>query len=175
MHTIYPLVTGVQTCYSSRRRHTRYPLVTGVQTCALPLATAAAYAPTGALSSLTNGASLVETNYYNSRLQPCRISAKSSGNAPTSCTDSANIGNVLDFTYNFNLGSADNGNVTSIANNRDTTRSPSFTYDALNRLSTAKTSSTSGTKCWDEQFGYDPWANLLTIGRISGYTCSNEE
>jgi RHS repeat-associated protein len=151
-------------------------MVSAVDTAnSINYATAAAYAPTGALSSLTNGASLVETNYYNSRLQPCRISAKSSGNAPTSCTDSANIGNVLDFTYNFNLGSADNGNVTSIANNRDTTRSPSFTYDALNRLSTAKTSSTSGTKCWDEQFGYDPWANLLTIGRISGYTCSNEE
>ena len=138
-------------------------------------ATAAAYAPTGALSSLTKGASLVETNYYNSRLQPCRISAKSTGTSPSSCTDSANIGNVLDFTYNFSLGSTDNGNVTSIANNRDTTRSASFTYDALNRLSTAKTSSTSGTTCWDDQFGYDPWANLLTIGRISGYTCSNEE
>ena len=63
----------------------------------------------------------------------------------------------------------------SIANNCDTTGSPSFTYDALNRIPTAKTSSTSGTKCWDEQFAYDPWANLLTIGRISGYTCSNEE
>src|SRR5262249_28446487 len=41
-------------------------------------ATAAAYAPTGALSSLTNGGTLVSSLYYNSRLQPCRISAKSS-------------------------------------------------------------------------------------------------
>src|SRR5260370_8543208 len=23
--------------------------------------------------------------------------------------------------------------------------------------------------------GYDPWGNLLSIGRITGYTCSNEE
>ena len=138
-------------------------------------ATAATYAPTGALSSLTNGASLVISNYYDKRLQPCRISAKSSGTAANSCTDAANIGNVLDFTYNFNLGVSDNGNVAGITNNRNTTRSPSFTYDALNRLSTAKTSSTSGTTCWDEQFGFDPWANLLTIGRISGYSCSNEE
>jgi RHS repeat-associated protein len=73
------------------------------------------------------------------------------------------------------VGTADNGNVTAITNNRDTTRSQSFAYDALNRISTAKTSSTSGTKCWDEAFGYDPWGNLLTIGRINGYTCSNEE
>lgn len=62
-----------------------------------------------------------------------------------------------------------------ITNNRDTARSQSFTYDPLNRIATAQTTSTSGTKCWDEQFGYDPWANLLTIGRVSGYTCSNEE
>jgi RHS repeat-associated protein len=140
-------------------------------------ATAASYGPTGALSSLTNGASLIQTNYYNSRLQPCRISIKSSGTAPTQCTDAANVGGVLDFTYNFNLGSSDNGNVIGITNNRSgaSGRSQLFTYDALNRIFTAKTTSTSGTSCWDEQFGYDPWANLLTIGRISGYTCSNEE
>jgi len=29
-----------------------------------------------------------------------------------------NIGNVLDFSYNFSLGTADNGNVVSITNNR---------------------------------------------------------
>jgi len=138
-------------------------------------ATAAAYAPTGALSSLTNGASLASTLYFNNRLQPCRISVKNTGTAPASCTDAANIGNVLDFAYNFSVGTADNGNVTAITNNRDTTRSQSFTYDSLNRISTAKTSSTSGTTCWDEAFGYDPWSNLLTIGRITGYTCSNEE
>jgi RHS repeat-associated protein len=140
-------------------------------------ATAAAYAPTGALSSFTNGASLVETNYYDKRLQPCRISAKFSGTAPSSCSDSVNIGTVLDLTYNFNIGISDNGNVAGITNNRvgASGRSLLFTYDALNRIFTAKTTSTSGTSCWDEQFGYDPWANLLTIGRISGYTCSNEE
>jgi len=73
------------------------------------------------------------------------------------------------------VGTANNGNVTAITNNRDTTRSQSFSYDSLNRISTAKTASTTGTTCWDEAFGYDPWGNLLTIGRISGYTCSNEE
>jgi hypothetical protein len=76
-------------------------------------ATAALYAPQGALSSLTNGASIVSTLYYNDRLQPCRISVKSSGTAPASCTDTA-TGNVLDFTYNFGLGASDNGNVTDL-------------------------------------------------------------
>ena len=137
-------------------------------------ATAAAYAPTGALSFLTNGASLVSNLYYNGRLQPCRISVKNTGTAPATCTDAA-TGNVLDFTYNFSVGIADNGNVTGITNNRDTTRSQSLVYDSLNRISTAKTTSTSGATCWDEAFGYDPWGNLLTIGRIAGYACSNEE
>src|SRR5882762_9686500 len=138
-------------------------------------ATAALYAPTGALSSFTNGASIVSTYFYNSRLQPCRISVKSTGTPPSVCTDAVNIGNVLDFAYNFSVGAANNGNVTAITNNRDTTRSQSFAYDSLNRISTAKTTSTSGTTCWDEAFGYDPWGNLLSIGRISGYGCSNEE
>jgi len=51
---------------------------------------------------------------------------------PTSCTDSANIGTVLDLTYNFNVGISDNGNVAGITNNRSgaSGRSQLFTYDA---------------------------------------------
>jgi RHS repeat-associated protein len=141
-------------------------------------ATGATYAPQGALSSLTNGASLVSAFYYNSRLQPCRISVKNSGTAPASCTGAA-IGNVLDFSYNFSLGTADNGNVTAITNNLDNLRSQSFTYDALNRLATAQTNATAGTslaKCWGESFAYDPWGNLLTIGASStAYTGCTQE
>ena len=44
-------------------------------------ATNASYPPQGALASLQNGANLVSTFYYNPRLQPCRISVKSSGAA----------------------------------------------------------------------------------------------
>ena len=36
----------------------------------------------------------------------------------------------------------DNGNVVGITNNRDTTRTQSFTYDQVNRIVTAQTSST---------------------------------
>jgi YD repeat-containing protein len=108
-------------------------------------ATSALYSPAGGLSSLTNGASLISTLYYNTRLQPCRISVKSSGSTPTSCSDTGNVGNVLDYTYNFSLGTANNGNVTGITNNVDATRSQSFTYDHLNRILTAQTSSTFAT------------------------------
>ncbi len=96
-----------------------------------------------------------------------------------SFADTANIGNVLDFSYNFSLGSADNGNVTGIANNRDTTRSQSFTYDALNRIATAATASTYATSpayCWGEAFSYDAWGDLQMIGGASSaYTDCTQE
>ncbi len=134
-------------------------------------ATGASYTPAGALASLQNGSSIVSTYYYNTRLQPCRISVKSSGTAPGSCTDTANIGNILDFTYNFGLGTADNGNVASITSNPNTARSQSFTYDALNRIAIAQTTSTSGSYCWSLTFGYDPWGNLLSaLPPATGYT-----
>jgi YD repeat-containing protein len=68
------------------------------------------YTPAGALASLQeSGSNLVSTMYYNNRLQPCRISVKSSGTAPGPCSDLANVGNVMDFTYGFNSGSEPGG------------------------------------------------------------------
>ncbi|HXN25198.1 MAG TPA: hypothetical protein VOA41_20885 [Candidatus Dormibacteraeota bacterium] len=93
--------------YPSGRTITYTPSVAGrtvsaVDTAsAINYATGALYSPAGALTSLSNGANLVSTLYYNNRSQPCRISVKSSGMSPTSCTDSINFGNVLDFSYNF--------------------------------------------------------------------------
>jgi YD repeat-containing protein len=101
------------------------------------------------------------------RLQPCRISVKNTGTAPTSCAD-ATAGNVMDFTYGFNLGVADNGNAQSIANNINTARSQTYTYDELNRVTTAKTSATSGVYSWGLSFTYDPWANLLSATVTQG-------
>ena len=60
-------------------------------------------------------------------------------------------GNAMDITYNFNLGAGDNGNVMGITNNIDNQRSQTFTYDALNRITSAQTVSTQATapsKCW---------------------------
>ena len=130
--------------------------VTG--TCG-PTSAGVCYAPQGSAASLQNGASIVSTLYYNSRLQPCRISVKSSGTAPTQCSDTTNIGNVLDFSYNFSVGTADNGNVVSIANNRDTNRMQNFTYDSMNRIATAYTSG----NLWGETFQIDQWDNLNKI------------
>jgi RHS repeat-associated protein len=128
----------------------------------------AAYAPPGELSSLQeSGTTLTYTFWYNNRLQPCRITVQSSGTAPGSCT-AATTGNVLDFTYNYKWSVADNGNAASITNNINTARSQSFTYDELNRVSTANTQATTGTYAWGLKFGYDAWANLLSATTTQG-------
>ncbi len=133
----------------------------------------ATYFPTGGLASLQNGASLVSTMYYNNRLQPCRISVASSGTPPSQCSDSAHIGNVLDFTYGFNSASGDNGNVMAVTNNLTAGRSQAFTYDALNRLASGKTQATSGSACWGLNYAYDAWGNMTSTA-MSGYSSCNQ-
>lgn len=134
-------------------------------------ATGAHYSPAGALASLTNGATIASTFLFSSRLQPCWIYATTGTPLPwnsssTNCTSTAATGSLLDLKYNFNLGVSDNGNVATITNNRDNTRSQNFTYDSINRLATAQTQTSGVTipnsNCWGLTFGYDPWGNLLT-------------
>src|SRR5207249_6128000 len=69
---------------------------------------------------------------------------------------------VLSLGYDFHLGSGDNGNVYQLTNNRDSTRSQTFTYDYLNRLASGQSAATSGGNCWGEGFAYDMWANLTS-------------
>jgi RHS repeat-associated protein len=82
------------------------------------------------------------------------------------------VANTMDFTYTFPNGS-NNGNVQKITNNIDWHRTQSFTYDSLNRISTAQTNAdnqpafqgdNSLQMCWAETYTYDPWGNLLTLG-----------
>src|SRR4029077_14861300 len=40
-------------------------------------------------------------------------------------------------------------------------RSQTFAYDQLNRVTSAGTTATSGTYCWGYLYSYDPWGNLL--------------
>jgi len=135
----------------------------------------AKYWPSGALAAITNnGGSISSNTILNSRLQPCWVYATNGTglqwNSPNACSASAATGSILDLRYTFNLGSADNGNLAGITNNRDTTRSQTFAYDPLNRLTMAQTTSTYSTStanCWGESFSYDPWGNLLSISESS--------
>jgi RHS repeat-associated protein len=136
---------------------------------------AVCYTPQGTFYALSIGQTstftgLNLTHTYNSRLQPNEFKASSTG------------GNAIDISYNFvdSVSGKNAGHVNGITNNIDTTRSQNFTYDQLNRISTALTTSThatSPTHCWGETYTLDAWANLTSIAATtnSNYTgCSQE-
>jgi len=137
------------------------------------LAGAVCYTPQGTFFALSIGQTssftgLNLTHSYNTRLQPLEFKASSTG------------GNAMDISYNFNLGIGDNGRVFGITNNIDNTRSQSFAYDALNRITSALTASTyatSPTHCWGETYTLDAWANLQSISATSNsnYTGCTQE
>jgi RHS repeat-associated protein len=116
--------------------------------------TDATYAPQGAMAFLVNGfvsggfAGITTTDTYNNRLQPLGLISKVGSTS------------VASLTYDFHLGAGDNGDVLAITNNRDTTRSQTFTYDTLNRIATAQSQATSGANCWGNSYTIDPWGNL---------------
>ena len=96
------------------------------------------------------------------------------GTFPLVCTASITPATIMDFTYNFvDASSHNNGNVQRITNNIDWHRTQNFTYDSLNRISTAYTNSdnqpafsgdNSLAECWAESYTYDAWGNILTLG-----------
>jgi RHS repeat-associated protein len=135
----------------------------------------ATYAPHGALASAALGNGMIFTTYtYNSRLQPVNSKAQ------------VGLSGVkfLDLTYNFVqtvlVGQCcdddgnliyfptyyNNGTVLSVTNNLTGQggRSQTYTYDEMNRLATAQSQATTGGDCWGQSFGYDRYANLLSIG-----------
>jgi len=63
-------------------------------------------------------------------------------------------------------GSNNNGNVGVMTNNKVTDRTETFTYDPLNRISSATTLATSGADCWGQSFTDDAVANLYQINSI---------
>jgi len=127
----------------------------------------ATYSPQGAVSTMTRGSvqngftGITESYGFNSRLQPTSILASSTN------------GTALSLSYGFTAGSND-GNIASETNGRVPGRSLNFTYDGLDRVATAQTQATSGPSCWGEGFGYDRWANLLTVSvsQCSAYPLS---
>lgn len=121
------------------------------------ISTGVCYTPQGSVYSMAlghtssfTGINVLET--YNNRLQPNEIKA------------SAPFGNALDITYNFvdPVSGGNAGVVYGISNLLNSARSQTFTYDQLNRITSAGTTSTTGTYCWGYLFSYDPYGNLLS-------------
>jgi RHS repeat-associated protein len=132
----------------------------------------ATYGPHNALTGFVSGQrsgfnGITNTMVYDVRLQPCRMTASSLGAVPTNCDNS--WGELLDLRYDFHLGSDDNGNVYGITHYGHQTRNQMFTYDVLNRLTSAQNAGTDctmilpdgHTEYWGNSYSYDAWGNLL--------------
>jgi len=72
---------------------------------------------------------------------------------------------ILSKSYTFN--SPNNGNITQISDNLNGGKTQIFGYDYLNRLTSAKTSATTGPDAWNESYSIDPWGNLKQDGNDS--------
>src|SRR5262249_47663928 len=82
---------------------------------------------------------------YNNRLQPIEIWAGAGQGASA----------LFDKQYSYGTAGANNGNILTITNVKDSTRTQTFSYDPLNRLITA-----GDNGHWANSYTYDAWGNL---------------
>lgn len=156
----YPSGKAVTYTVSNAQRPTAAKDVTNN----IQFATAASYVPPGGLSGVITGqissgfGGITESRTFNSSLEY------------TSSKATSTTGTAMDLTLNHALSGGDNGTLTGITNNADNGRTQSFTYDPLNRISSASTQATSGVDCWGQNFAPDSLANLNTI---SSAQCSS--
>lgn len=140
------------------------------------------YAPHGALTGMTNGTNgtaIVTQNVYNNRLQPTLLSAKQNGQNPffSLCYDfhSGTAINSPPCVFNA-YTSGNNGNVLQVVDNYDSTRSATFAYDQLNRITQGNTVNTTSANCWGEVYTLDNLGNLTNIGGVSSMgSCWHEK
>ena len=76
-------------------------------------------------------------------------------------------GDLLNLTYGYALGSANNGQIQTITDNLDATKSLSYTYDALSRLQYA-TAGPTGSPTWKLGFVYDRYGNRTNENLLAG-------
>ena len=117
-------------------------------------ASSVSYVPQG-VNVLTLGNGLTETwAYGTSQKQPTQLVAATAA------------GSTLTLTWGYGSATADNGNIMTAAitalppTGPTVNASQSFSYDHVNRLSTASEGSTT----WSRTFGYDQYGNMYASG-----------
>ncbi len=118
------------------------------------------YSPAGAIAQLTYGNGLVETRSYNNRLQPAQMRTYN----PSTGSD------ILNMSFGFNAGTANNGNVASWSATGQQTFNRTYTYDPLNRIA-SMSSPSDPTGCTGLSWTIDRWGNR-TDQTVTGGTCN---
>jgi RHS repeat-associated protein len=93
--------------------------------------------------------------YFRNDLNPrLQVSGFYSDNGQTSSF-------FMNKSYNYGAAHQNNGNVISIVNNKDSSRTQTFAYDALNRITSGSSAAATGALSWGENYSIDPWGNLM--------------
>ncbi len=172
--------------YPSGRMITYTPSASGGNTASRPSSavdvahsisyvTQATYTPHGALFTFSNGSSISGAQSYNSRLQPMQLYYTTGTISPTTISQiqtaacPTTAATIMSRSYNFNLGTTDNGTVALATDCLVTNRTQHFDYDNLNRLKDAYTTGTTTSMTnWGETYTIDPWGNLTNIALYPG-------
>ena len=129
---------------------------------------AVGYEPHGGIRQLRLGNRLWEQRRYDARLQPTQIglgTTQASGDTLVATGPNASGLLLLDYSYGT---TSNNGNVLSqqIRVGTSLHQTQAYTYDALNRLKTARESGGSGTT-WSQTYTYDLYGNRAVTGADS--------
>jgi RHS repeat-associated protein len=114
------------------------------------------YNAAGAIENMIYGNGLYHRVDMNDRLQPCRMRVNAAAISAVNCTAGDPTGDVLQFKFSFNHGTANNGNVMSWTATGAQTFNRTYTYDGLNRLSSM---ASPGESCVGLNWTYDIWSN----------------
>jgi RHS repeat-associated protein len=120
----------------------------------------ATFAPPGLMTGFVGGTTasfsgITSAFNYNKRLQPTAMSATTSAST------------IFSLGYTYGPTGKDNGNISTITNNLDSTRTVNFTYDSLNRIANALTTN------WGEAYTIDAWGNMTAINSYQGKAHEN--
>jgi YD repeat-containing protein len=115
----------------------------------------ATYTPSGLLTGshgadTGNGPLITNSFTYNNRLQPTSISGATTSNT------------IFSLSYAYGPTGQNNGNISTITNSLDATRTVNFNYDSLNRIANALTTN------WGEAYTIDAWGNMTAINAYQG-------
>jgi RHS repeat-associated protein len=96
------------------------------------------------------------TTSYNNREQVTGITHSLQPSGSSAWTPFMNL------TYTYNTAQKNDGNIVSVTDNLDSSRNQQYTYDYLNRLSSA------GSGSWANTYGYDSFGNLNAKNNVAG-------
>lgn len=145
---VYPNSLSVSYQYDSAARLYNAADSTGWNYASLVNTSQTYFLPAGAMGRIDTP-NFKYTNSFNNRLQPTEITAQMT-------VGSSDI--LFDKTYGYNppgLSQVNNGSIYTVTNVKDSSRTQTFTYDALNRLATAQDATH-----WSNAYTYDAWGNL---------------